>query len=214
MNFVYTHALELIQSGSFDWESADVRLILLGNTSTAGDDEDAEVINDIDTLGEVEGSGYTRKVIANASVSLDEDTDTIIWTADPVVYSGLNVGYIYASMLYLHVNDDTDSIPLLYVDNKFSITAAAPAESGDTTIYVDPLPSVLHAGDVLTFPNAVQVTISSGASAGARQLSVEAIPDDIALAAQAQSPARIFPIATNGGQLKITLGNIVEIRNG
>lgn len=211
--FVYTRAIELVQS-SLDWENDDIRAILLDNTSTAGSEEDAEFVDDISTLGEVTGTGYTRPMLANAVTALDTTNDLVRWTADSISFGALNVGYTYGLLIYLHVNDDSDSKPLLFIDNVFKVTAAAPAVTGATTVYVDPLPDVLTSGTVLAFPSAVNATLTAGAAKGARQLSVSALSGGIALAAQADSPGTGFPIPSNGGPVTIAFpANLLEIAN-
>lgn len=210
--FVYTHGLESLLS--LDWENADVRVILVDSTSTAGDDEDAAFIDDIDTLGEVSGTGYSRKALENKTATLDATGDKVVFSADDVVYGGIDVGQIYGVLFYLHVNDDTDSVPLLFIDNSFLVTAAAPAAAGDTTVYVDPLVDRVLIGSVLAFPNAVLATLTATADAGDRELAVQALDGEIELATSAIAPAEGFPIPTSGDVLTIGIPDILlEISN-
>lgn len=212
VNFVFNAALGLLQE--LDWPNADVRVILLGESSTVGDEPTAEVIDDFDVLDEVAGTGYERKSLESKTVTVDDENARAYLTAGALTYSEINVGYIHAMLFYLHVNDDTDSIPIAYVSNKFAVRAAAPASSGDTVLYVDPIPDLLPVGTELIFPNATIVTVASTAGAGNRSLTVEALPDDIALGAEAITPSPGWPIPTNGTPLTISFpDDLLEIAN-
>lgn len=210
-NFLCTRALQLLQDSS-DWESLDLRAILLDNTSTVGSQEDITAVSGYSTLGEVTGTGYARQALANIAVTLDNATNSIKLTADHLSYGGISVGNVAAILIYQHVTDDDDSIPFIYLDNAFTVTAAAPAIVGSETIYVDPIPDRILNTTVLTFTGPSIVTLTATANAGARQLSVEPLDDAIALAATATSPTPGFPIPTNGGPLTITLpANLLEV---
>lgn len=211
-NKVLTRAIDRLQG--LDWASADVRAILLDNTSTVNDEEDTQYLSGFSTLGEVTGTGYSRQALQNKVSTVDTTNDLVRFSCDALTWGGIDVGYIYALLLYLHVNDDDDSEPLMYFDNTFTVTAAAPAVADDTVIYVDPLADVLPIGTELTFPSAVVATLTAAANAGARSLSVSPLADAISLAATAVTPAIGMPIPTNGDVLTIALpDNLLEIAN-
>lgn len=210
-NFVYTHGLALLEATA-DWTTLDLRAVLLDATSTAGADRDAEFVDDIGTLGEVTGTGYARQALTSLATALSEANDALALTAAALAYAAIDVGDIAAVLIYHHETDDTDSIPLFHIGNGFTVTAAAPASIGDTTVYVDPLPARILTGSALTFTGPSIATLTATANAGARSLSVTALSDAIALAATAEAPAEGMPIPTNGGPLTIALpANLLEI---
>lgn len=62
-NFLCTRALQLLQTSS-DWESLDLRAILLDNTSTVGTQRDVATVSGYSTLGEVTS---TKQIIKGKS---------------------------------------------------------------------------------------------------------------------------------------------------
>lgn len=115
-NFVYTKAADEIAKANIDWLNNDIRVILVNNTSTADTEEDVNTISGFATLGELSGTGYSRKVLGTKAVNRDDPNDRSEWDAADVVYTGINAGTAQAAIIYKHVTNDTDSIPLMYID--------------------------------------------------------------------------------------------------
>ena len=116
MDFVFTKATEQILKGAIDFVNDDIRVILVDNTNTALADRDAATISGITTLGELAGTGYARKSLANQAVVQDDPNDQSYFDADDVGYTGINAGTAEAALVYKHVTSDADSIPLFYLD--------------------------------------------------------------------------------------------------
>jgi hypothetical protein len=60
-NFLYTQATKEIGDGNIDWINDDIRVILVDNTTSADTEQDAATISGFTTLGELTGTGYSRK---------------------------------------------------------------------------------------------------------------------------------------------------------
>jgi hypothetical protein len=99
--------------------TGDVRAaLLMTNTSVAGDIGAAATLDDIGTLDEYDGSGYARVALTNKSFTFSDPLDGYVWTSDPITWANLGAGTRSAAgvLLYLHVTNDTDSIPILWLD--------------------------------------------------------------------------------------------------
>lgn len=99
--------------------TGDIRAaLLMTNTSVTGDIGAAETLDDIGTLDEYDGSGYARVALTNKTFTFSDPLDGYRWTSDPITWANLGAGTRPAAgvLLYLHVNDDTDSVPILWLD--------------------------------------------------------------------------------------------------
>lgn len=115
-NFLYTQGTKEIGDGNIDWINDDIRVILVDDSTSADTEEDAATISGFTTLGELSGTGYSRKVLASKAVTKDDPNDRTEWDAADVLYSSINAGTAQAAIIYKHVNDDSDSIPIAYID--------------------------------------------------------------------------------------------------
>lgn len=118
-NFAYTHAKHLINKGDIDFDVDDIRVLLVDSSTTSDTEEDVTTISGITTLGELSGTGYVRKALANEIVNKDDVNNRSEFDADDVVWTGINAGTAQAAIYYKHVTNDADSIPLFYVDSDF-----------------------------------------------------------------------------------------------
>lgn len=141
-NFVYTRAAKLIMDGDIDFASADIRMLLVDSSTTADTEKDIGTLSGFSTLGELSGTGYTRKTLASKATSQDDANDRAEFDAADVTWTGLNAGTAQAAILYLHVTNDSDSIPLLYID-----TGGFPlVTNGSDATIVWPAEGILQAG--------------------------------------------------------------------
>lgn len=129
-NFALTHAKHLINKGDIDFDVDDIRVMLVDSTTTADTEEDVTTISGITTLGELSGTGYVRKALANEIVNKDDANNRSEFDADDTVWTGINAGTAQAAIIYKHVTDDSDSIPLFYIDSDFPFVT----NGGDMTI--------------------------------------------------------------------------------
>lgn len=93
---------------------------------------------------------------------------------------------------------------IFWMDGKVSVTVAATANSGATTIAVDPLRAAIASGTVFSL-GGVSVTTTALASEGARSLSVTAIGSSISAGASGEaSKGAGWPIAASPGGVNVS----------
>lgn len=128
-NFWYTRAARDILKGDLDWDEVghDIRVILVMTNTTADTEQDAATISAFTTLDEHDGTNYVRKALANQIVNEDTannrgegDADNVTWTA-----LGAGTRAIAGAVVYRHVTNDTDSVPVAWID-----TPAPPNSNG------------------------------------------------------------------------------------
>lgn len=113
----YPTAANLLQKADLDLDTADLRVALLMENTTANS-EDAATVDGFTTLDEMDGSGYARKTLTGGTVTLDAVNRWSEFDADDVSFPSLGVGTrgVAGILLYEHVTDDSDSIPLAFID--------------------------------------------------------------------------------------------------
>jgi len=103
------------------------------SNTTADTEQDTDFIDQLGTLDEHDGANYARKELANEAVAVDDANNRGEFDADDVTWTALGVGTRQAvgAVVYKHVNDDTDSVLIAYID-----TGGFPfdASGGDVTI--------------------------------------------------------------------------------
>lgn len=116
-NLVYLNAKDQIANGDIDFVNADIRLMLVDSSTTADTENTGiDFIDDFTTLGELSGTGYARAALANQAVNKDVGNNRAEFDADDVTFTGIDAGTAQAALIYLHVTNDADSIPILYID--------------------------------------------------------------------------------------------------
>ena len=115
MSFVYTPALGLLDATVL---TGDVRAALVMSNTTADTDQDAATISAITGLDEYDGASYARVALTTEAWAAVTATDRFKFSADPIVFATLGVGtrQCVGLLLYLHVTNDADSKPLMYID--------------------------------------------------------------------------------------------------
>lgn len=133
---VYTNAKRALLAGEIDMAASgdDIRVAILMTTTTAGNDDanrDATTISGFTTLGEYNGSGYVRKAFTSEAVAADNPNNRGEFDGEDLTWTALGAGTNSATalLLYKHVTDDTDSIPIAYID----VTDFA-GNGGDVTV--------------------------------------------------------------------------------
>lgn len=119
-NFIYDEATRKVANKELDWDTDDIRLLLVMTDTTADTERDKLTISGFTTLDEVNGSGYARQTLAGKSLTKLGTPDHLTkFDHDDVAFGALGAGSraVQAGIYYLHVTDDTDSVPLAYVDD-------------------------------------------------------------------------------------------------
>lgn len=116
--------------------TGDVRAALLMTNTTVEDDLDtAEFMDEIVDLDEYDGTNYARVALTGEAFAFVGSLNGYRFTSDPVVFDDLGVGTRQAAgvMFYLHVTDDSDSVPLLWLD-----TGGFPLDGNGLNLEIQP----------------------------------------------------------------------------
>ncbi len=116
VNFVYPHAIDQLARALLNLGTADLRVLLAMDLTTAFDDDanrDVTTIAGFVTLDEHGSAG--RRTLASVVLAKDAASNETRLTADPSTWSPLPLDGgqdVKGAILYVHVTDDTDSYPL------------------------------------------------------------------------------------------------------
>ena len=119
-NFAYNLAKSKLLKGAIDLDSGgdDVRAILVMTNTTADTEDDKEFISGFTTLDEMDGAGYARVALTGESVGDDAANDRAEFDGTDITFSGVSAGTrsVQAMVIYKHVTNDADSIPIAFID--------------------------------------------------------------------------------------------------
>jgi hypothetical protein len=115
-SFVYLEAKKQIIDGDIHFDTDDLRVLLVKSATTADTETTATTLSGFTTLDEMSGTGYVRKALTE-STSKDTPNNRAEAMASAVTWTGLNAGTADAAIIYKHVTNDSDSIPLIYIDS-------------------------------------------------------------------------------------------------
>lgn len=122
MSFVYEKAITKVV-GATNLASADVRVILVGTSTTADTETETEFIGDFSTLDEISATNYARKTVSSEAINEDLTNNRAEFDFEDQTWSslgGASNDTIQGAVVYVHVTNDTDSWPLAYLDNSGS----------------------------------------------------------------------------------------------
>jgi hypothetical protein len=109
---VYNRALLLLASGALNWESADIRVLLV--TSSYTPDPDSDFVDSV--TGEVSATNYVRKALASKTATLDDASDRVVLDAADVVWTALGTSTPTRAVLFKQITNDADSPLIACVD--------------------------------------------------------------------------------------------------
>ena len=114
---VFNKCLSELFNGNLDLAADDIRVALLMTNTTADTNEDAATLSAL-TLDEQDGTNYVRKALTTETVTQDDTNDLAKFDADDVTWTALGAGTrnTQGALVYKHVTNDSDSIPLFFVD--------------------------------------------------------------------------------------------------
>lgn len=137
-NFVYTVAIKQAFDGALDLDTSgnDIRMLLLEAGSDVNKD-DATVQAVLARAGttELSSTNYARQALTGEATSQDDANDRAEADADNPTFSNLAQAgseTIVKYLIYKHVTNDADSIPILQADISPAITP-----NGDFTVNFD-----------------------------------------------------------------------------
>lgn len=98
-----------------DWENDTIKVgLLMSSTTALSENSGVDYVDDYTTLDECDSAGYARRTLTNCAVTRDDanrrselDADDPTWSAIPAA-----TRQIAGAIVYAHVTDDTDSIPI------------------------------------------------------------------------------------------------------
>lgn len=125
---VYQNAIGKMMSGDLDLNAHDIRVALLMTNTDADTNVDVDLMNAFSSLDECDATGYARVALASESVNIDDTNDRAEFDANDVSFEGLGGDAsrdIQGALIYRHVNDDTDSIPIAFIDFTSDIPSTA-----------------------------------------------------------------------------------------
>lgn len=127
-NFVYTRAKTNLLKGDLDFDAPDdIRVMMVMTNTTADTDEDAATLSAIGTLDEMDGANYSAYGAALAAEAVSEDTanDRGEFDATDLTFSSIGAGtrQVAGFVVYLFVTDQTDSVPICWIDDDCPFTA-------------------------------------------------------------------------------------------
>lgn len=128
-SFVSNYAKKKFADGSLDWDTHDIRVLLVN--STFNGTASHEFVGSIPTLGELSGTGYVRKALTGEVVNVDLPNNRSELDADDVTWVGINAGTAAGAVLFRLVTNDADSPFIAFIDSGgFPITS----NGGDVTL--------------------------------------------------------------------------------
>ena len=135
-NFVYSRAKAKLMSGDLDLNADDIRALLVMTNTTADTEEDSEFVSSITTLDEMDGTGYSRQTLTGEAVAVDTANNRGEFTANDIKFMNVSAGTrnVAAVMLIKHVTNDTDSIPIAYIDTDSTSYLAYTPNGGTITV--------------------------------------------------------------------------------
>lgn len=127
MSFVYTGEKLRRLTGSYSYATADMRVKLLLNTTSADTDQDASVLSDITTLGEVTDASYAEHTLTGEAAAVDNPNNRAEFDANDASWTTLTtVGTVQAALLYRRVDGTAaNDMPVAFIDTggfPFSLT--------------------------------------------------------------------------------------------
>jgi hypothetical protein len=107
---------------------ADIRVALLMTNTTADTEADIDLMNAFATLDECDSTGYARVALTSEAVNIDDTNDRAEFDAADASFTGLGgdaTRAIQGAIIFKHVTNDTDSIPIAFIDFTTDIPVTA-----------------------------------------------------------------------------------------
>lgn len=149
--------------------------------------------------------------LVGAKVTLASPTVTagVADMAD-AVFTSVTGASVECLAIFKDTGTASTSRMIALITGKFLVEVGADAASSATTIWLTkPLPAAIANSTVLTFSNGKAATLSAGANAGDRSLTVSALANAISAGNVALAPATGsgLPVTPNGGNINVTFDN-------
>jgi len=106
-------------AGEIDMDTDDIRAVLCMTNTTADTENTETLMNGFTTLDESDATGYARIDMSGLTITQDDGNNRAEFDATDLSFSGLSgdaTRDYQGVLLYKHVTNDTDSIPLFFVE--------------------------------------------------------------------------------------------------
>jgi hypothetical protein len=110
--------LQDLLDGSKSWAAAsDPRTRLLMTNTTADTENNKATLSAYTTIDSFDGSGASNVALTSEAVNVDSGNNRIELDADDVAFGALGNGtrQIQGILIYFHVTNDSDSIPVFFI---------------------------------------------------------------------------------------------------
>ncbi len=136
MSHMYTHALAEHMKGNIDLDGDDLRSLLVMTNTTADTELDKQTLDAFTTLDEFDGAGYTRQTLTGKVVVEDTGNDRGEFSMDNITFGPIDAGTrnIAGVLIFKFVTDDTDSIPVFWLDTGGGLTPPITPTGGPLVI--------------------------------------------------------------------------------
>lgn len=127
-SLVNNYAKKKLWDGTIDLDTNDMRAALLMTNTTADTEANIQLMNAYSTLDECNATGYARLALASEAVNVDTSNNRAEFDATDLSFTGLSGDAsraIQGVLIYKHVTNDTDSLPVVFVDFAADIPATA-----------------------------------------------------------------------------------------
>lgn len=114
---IYNSFLKALGDGNVSFANDTIRVMAVAETYTF--DMDHRTLADVDpATHEVTGTNYARIDIAGKTSTQDDLNDLAKFDGESISWTAIDTNEkIKGLVVYRHVSDDTDGIPLLFVDS-------------------------------------------------------------------------------------------------
>lgn len=149
--------------------------------------------------------------LVGAKVALTTPTVTNgVADAADTTFTAVSGATVEAVAIFKDTGVTTTSRMVALITGKFVVVCNTTAAAAATAISVEPLVGGLANGATIVFSNGASATLSAGATAGARSITVSALAAQITAGSYAlgtASPASGLPVTPNSGNISITYDN-------
>jgi hypothetical protein len=144
--------------------------------------------------------------IVGTKVTMTSPTVTSgVADAADVTFTAVTGATVEAVMIFKDTGTNSSSRMVALIDGRQIVTCAATTASSATTLPVERLRGAIANGTVLAFSNGASATLSAGANAGDRTLTVSSTAATITAGNRADAPytGSGLPVTPNGGNITI-----------
>ena len=115
----FNYAKQQLMNGGIDLDTDDIRAgLFMSNTTIDTENDGISTISGFTTLDECDGAGYSRLALTGEAVNLDDANDRAEFDADDANFGAVSAATrdVIGALVYKHVTNDTDSIPIAWVE--------------------------------------------------------------------------------------------------